>query len=385
MNMSLKSAPAVAEPPLHVAFLYMKGRVARLPEVELETAPTEFFYGAIEMARAGHFVSHWEIDPSAVPRFSDRLLGRLWPPAMRPVKMEPATVTQVFRLARELNRADCLVATGGNIAFALAALAKVGVIRKPIVGIQCGVLNFSHSFLRRHVSRILLRKMHTLLFGESELEPMRRFFDLPADVISVNFFGVDTRFWRPDPAAKRDLVLAVGNDSRRDFQTLIDAAPDIPAPVHIVTRLPLPSALPANVTHHRGSWHGAEISDERMRELYQRALAVVVPLNPSIQPSGQSVTLQAMACGCPVVLTETEGLWSRDHLIDGRNVLFVRPGDSAQLAALVVEAIRDTEAGGALGRAGRETAERFGNIETFAAEVARQCRRGSSRTGAGFC
>ncbi len=383
--MSLKSVPTATEQPLRVAFLYMKGRVARLPEVERGAAPTEFFYGAIEMARAGHIVSHWEIDPSAPPRFSDRLLGRLWPPTMRPVKTEPATVTQVFRLARELNQADCLVATGGNIAFALAALSTVGVIRRPIIGIQCGVLNFSHSFLRRHVSRILLRKMHTLLFGESELEPMRRFFDLPAAAITVNFFGVDTRFWRPDSAVKRDLVLAVGNDSRRDFQTLIDAAPNIPAPVHIVTRLPLPAALPANVTHHRGSWHGAEISDEQMRELYQRALAVVVPLKPSIQPSGQSVTLQAMACGCPVVLTETEGLWSRDHLEDGRNIFFVRPGDSAQLAARAVEAIRDTEAGGAFGRAGRETAERLGNIETFSAEVARQCIRGVSRTDARFC
>ena len=383
--MSLKSVPAVAEPPLRVAFLYMKGRVARLPDVACGAAPTEFFYGAIEMARAGHIISHWEIDPTAPPRFADRLLGRLWPPTMRPVKTEPSTVTQVFRLAGELNRADCLVATGGNIAFALAALSVFGVIRKPIVGIQCGVLNFSHSFLRRHISRILLRKMHTLLFGESELDPMRRFFDLPAEALSVNFFGVDTRFWRPDVSAKRDLILAVGNDSRRDFQTLIDAAPGIPAPIHIVTRLPLPATLPANVTHHRGSWHGAEISDERMRELYQRALGVVVPLKPTIQPSGQSVTLQAMACGSPVVLTETEGLWSRDHLEDGRNILFVRPGDSAHLAERVIEAIRDTESGGALGRAGRETAERFGNIETFSAEVARQCFRGSSRTGAGFC
>lgn len=373
--MSLKSVPAGTKPPLRVAFLYMKGRVARLPEVERGTAPSEFFYGAIEMARAGYVVSHWEIDLAASPRFADRLLGRLWPPTMRPVKTEPATVTQVFRLARELNRADCLVATGGNIAFALAALARLGVIRKPIIGIQCGVLNFSHSFLRRHVSRILLRKMHTLLFGESELEPMRRFFDLPADALSVNFFGVDTAFWRPDSAVSRDLVLAVGNDNRRDFQTLIDAAPAISVPIHIVTRLPLPSALPTNVTHHRGSWHGAEISDERMRELYQRALAVVVPLKPSIQPSGQSVTLQAMACGCPVVLTETEGLWSRDHLVDGRDVLFVRPGDSPQLAARIVEAIRDTEAGGAIGRAGRATAERVGNIKTFAAEVARHCSR----------
>ena len=79
-------------------------------------------------------------------------------------------VTQVYGLAEDLNAADCLVATGGNIAYALAALARLGIIRKPIVGIQCGVLNFKHGYLRREISALLLRRMHTLLFGEAELK-----------------------------------------------------------------------------------------------------------------------------------------------------------------------------------------------------------------------
>lgn len=390
MNSSLKSAPAAPERPLRLAFLYMKGRAARLAEVERGAAPTEFFYGAIELARQGHAVTHCEIDPDFAGGLGERLLGRLWPRSARPVKMEPATLSQAFRLAPELNRADCLVATGGNIAFALAALAAVGIVRKPIVGIQCGVLNFVHGAGRRRVSAALLRRMHTLLFGEAELEPMVRFFGLPAEAISVNLFGVDTTFWRPDPAARRDIVLAIGNDGRRDFQTLISAAPLIPAPVHIVTKLPLPDPLPANVVHHRGSWHGTELSDERIRELYQRARAVVVPLQPSNQPSGQSVTLQAMACGAPVVLTETAGLWSREQLIEGENVLFVPPGASGPLAARVGQLIADSQLAGRLGRAGREMTERFGNIEHFAAEMGRCCTRlaagrGTSRSPASIC
>jgi len=360
---------------LRLAFLYMKGRAARLPDVERGSAPTEFFYGAIELARQGHAITHFEVDPEFRDGWRERALGRLWPSSARPVKMTAATVTQVFRSARELNRADCLVATGGNIAFALAALARVGIIRRPIVGIQCGVLHFQHGAARRRISAALLRGMHTQLFGDAELEPMRRFFALPVDAISVNLFGVDTRFWRPDPAVKRDLVFAIGNDSRRDFQTLLAAAPDIPAPVHIVTKLPLPATLPANVTHHRGSWHGTELSDERIRELYQRAHAVVVPLHPSNQPSGQSVALQAMACGCPVILTDTEGLWSRTQMRAGENVVLIPPSDSAELAARVRQIIDDEAFAERLGRAGRETTERSGNIETFAAEMGRCCTR----------
>jgi glycosyltransferase involved in cell wall biosynthesis len=129
------------------------------------------------------------------------------------------------------------------------------------------------------------------------------------------------------------------------------------------------------VTHHRGSWHGSELSDEKIRELYQRARAVVVPLQPTNQPSGQSVTLQAMACGAPVVLTETEGLWSREQMVEGRNVLLVRPGDSAQLAARVQEVIGDDATIARIGKAGRETVEQSGNIEFFAQRIADCCAR----------
>jgi glycosyltransferase involved in cell wall biosynthesis len=351
----------------------MKGRLDRLTDVERGAAPTEFFYGAIEMVRRGFNVQHLEVDPDRPATLGDRILGRLWPRGARPVKMDPSIVMQVRALAGQLNAADCLLATGGNIAFALAALARLGIIRKPIVGIQCGVLNFKHGTLRREISAALLRRMHTLLFGEAELPPMREFFRLREDAISVNLFGVDAKFWQPDPSVVRDIVLSIGNDGRRDFRTLVEAAAQIPAPVHIITKLPLPDVMPPNVVHHRGSWHGTELSDERVRELYRRARAVVVPLQASNQPSGQSVTLQAMACGAPVVLTETQGLWSREQMRGGENVLFVQPQDSAQLAAQVRELIGDDQAIERLGRAGRETVEQSGKIEFFADRIAQQC------------
>lgn len=368
-----------------VAFLYLKGRVARLADVESGIAPTEFFYGALEMRRKGYDVALHEVDWMVEGGLAERVIGRLWPASARPVKMDAAVLMQVWRIARELNEADCIVATGGNMAFALAAWARLGVIRRPIIGIQCGVLNFRHGFWRRRLSGALLKRMHTQLFGDAELEPMRRFFDLPAEVIEVNLFGVDTRFWRPDPAVQRDIVVSIGNDGRRDFTTLVAAAERIPAPVHIVTKLPLPEVLPPNVTHHRGSWHGSELSDARIRELYQRARVVVVPLKPSNQPSGQSVTLQAMACGAPVVLTETEGLWSREQMTEGRNVLFVRPADGEQLAERVRELISDDALSARLGQKGRETVEHSGNIEAFADRIASCCERilgsrGNSRT-----
>jgi hypothetical protein len=72
--------------------------------------------------------------------------------------------------------------------------------------------------------------------------------------------------------------------------------------------------IPAGATHIKtvvGDFYGSDsISDVDLRRMYNAARAVVVPLKDVHQPSGQSVTLQAMSCGRPVVLTKTRGLWA---------------------------------------------------------------------------
>jgi glycosyltransferase involved in cell wall biosynthesis len=91
-----------------------------------------------------------------------------------------------------------------------------------------------------------------------------------------------------------------------------------------------------------------------------------------------------MACGAPVVLTETDGLWSREQLQEGRNVLFVHPTDAAQLAARICEVIADASTAEKLSREGRSLVEQRANIGVFADKIAEACarqmtaRRGSS-------
>ena len=349
----------------------MQGRLARLASARAGEVPTEFFYGAIELERQGCEVGHFEFDPDqpggAVAGVLNLLRG------IAPPKLDGRSVVQAWRLRAQLAGYDCVVATAGKIAFALALAFAAGGIRTPIVAIHCGLLNHPLNARRTWTTRRLLARMHTVLFGEAEKPPMIAAFGLPASGIAVHQFGVDADFWSPGPAAPRDLVLAVGNDGRRDFATLLAAAPEIPAEIHIVTRLPLPAPLPPNVIHHAGSWHAPEISDAELRALYRRARCVVVPLIPSAQPSGQSVTLQAMACGCPVVLTETDGLWTREYLRDGENILFVPPRDSRALAAKISAVLTDAAYAEKLGAAARATALTAGGIGQFAAGIRAAC------------
>jgi glycosyltransferase involved in cell wall biosynthesis len=81
-----------------------------------------------------------------------------------------------------------------------------------------------------------------------------------------------------------------------------------------------------------------------------------VPLKDVYQPSGYSVTLQAMACGRPVVLTRNRGLWTPELLRDGDNCLLVPPGDANALGLAIARIRRDREFAVRLGQAARRTA-----------------------------
>ena len=58
-----------------------------------------------------------------------------------------------------------------------------------------------------------------------------------------------------------------------------------------------------------GSWNDETISDAEIREIYEKSRLTIVPLKNSIQPSGQSVTLQSLSVGTPVIITKTDGFW----------------------------------------------------------------------------
>lgn len=357
---------------MRLAFLYLPGRRARLAELSRGDVPSEFFYGAAELAAAGHSIEHFEFaETTSSPAFAGALdlLRRAY---LTPPKVFGHTLINAWQLAPQLAAFDCVVATVAHHGFALAACAALGRMKTPLVTIQCGLLHQPFSAPRRAITHSLMNRMNSVFFGEAELAPTLAALAPEPARLCVSQFGVDPAFWSPG-GAREDFVLAIGNDPRRDFATLLAAAPEIAAPIRIVTRLPLPEPLPANVTVVRGSWHERALSDADIRDLYRRAACVVVPLHDSLQPSGQSVTLQAMACGAPVVLTATRGLWNPAHLRDGENIRLVPPNNPRALAAAVGDVIDGTQA------PLREAALRYvaedGNIHDFAEGIAAACER----------
>ena len=360
---------------MKIAFVHFPGRLARLEAARAGEGPSEFLFGAVELERRGHEIAHYEVDPDArvgpvAARVIDRSAGR----GLLPPHLATATLRGTRALRRELRRADIVVGSTTGTAMALATWRAAGLVRRPLVGIVAGLVNNPWRRARKLTALRLLLRMHAVLYGVGELQPLLERAPRLAGRVHVNAFGVDTEFWTPGEGVRSDYVLAIGNDGHRDWETLLDAARDIPTAVRVYTRRPAPPALPPNVTWHDADWHRRVLSDEEVRELFRRAAVVAVPVKDVPQPSGQSVTLQAMACGRPVVLTRTRGLWDPTSLHDGGDVSFVPPNDAGALAAAVTDLLGDGPRAMAMGAAARSSVLRCATVDAYADRLEQICR-----------
>ncbi len=194
---------------------------------------------------------------------------------------------------------------------------------------------------------------------------------VPAGRLARLPFGVDADFWAPAPpgGVDPDLLLAVGNDRSRDWDTLLTAFAALRARrpsvrLEIASRMP-PPRVPDGVVV-RG-----QLPHPQLRGRYARAAAVVVTTAPNLHVSGMTVALEAQACARPLVMTRTAGV--EDYVGDGGRL--VPPGDPAALARTLLDVLDDPAGAAELGRAGRAAVERSGSSAHTAAALAALLRR----------
>ena len=202
--------------------------------------------------------------------------------------------------------------------------------------------------------------------GEQEFLSHALGASVPVDYLP---FGVDERFWQPGGQGDDGYVLSIGNDPSRDYGTLVAAWQPEDPPLRIVTSLPVPGA-PANVEIIRGDWRTQILSDEEIRHLYQRARFVVLPIRETLQPSGQSACLQAMACGKAVVFSDIQGLWDRQLMVHGDTLLLTRPGDPTDLRRAIDSLLASPVLVKRLGQNARRVVGEHLNVTMMAAQLA---------------
>ena len=304
-----------------------------------EEAPREFFYGFLDLDRAGISAAMMS-SAGAVPgplgsvadlverafiaatNFGVRpLSSRLRAPSFRNSKVV-ISYTDGFSLSLGLGfprRPGRPIMMGGFHALSDLDERVPGWARPSVQGL---------------IRRALQNLDHVFCFGAADRQRAMELYGLEEERSSVVPFGIDTDFWRPMPdEPQEDFVIAVGQDPNRDYD-LLAAAPGNHRTI-IITRKPVKIPDGAqHITITAGDFFGSDsISDQDLRKLYNRARAVIVPLKDVYQPTGYSVTLQAMSCGRPVILSDIRGLWT--GIRGGDHCVLVPPGDAEKLGEAI--------------------------------------------------
>ena len=349
------------------AVLLVPGTVRqdRLAPARIGKAPRDFFYGTLGLEKAGYGLA-----------FADT---RADPPGFAAwVKLQGDIARNRFlrvgysrrrydAVAPALAMADVAISPTDGFTMSLG-LSAPATLRCRLIGGFMGLSDLTErarpgfaGLVRRRLVRVLDRLDHVFFFSPADRQKTLRDYDLDESKASLLEFGIDTEFWSPGAPAgdlPRPEILSIGSDPNRDYETLLAA--DLPARLTVLTRLPVVLPVGADVELLRGDIYHAKLDDAGLRNLYRAAKVVVVPVHDVWQPSGQSVTMQAMACGRPVVVSRNRGLWAPDIMRDGENCLLVSPGDSVALGDAVRRLHGDPALAVRLGRAARATALTFG-------------------------
>jgi glycosyltransferase involved in cell wall biosynthesis len=212
-----------------------------------------------------------------------------------------------------------------------------------------------------HAHRRCLQAVDAVFcFSHNQVPVLRDVFGIDARVVP---FGIDATFFAPGPDADDGFVLAIGRDRGRDHRALVEAMRHTDARLRLFAPPGMVDDVPSNV----------ELTTERIdhvayRAILRKAAVVAVTTTAPAYPSGQTVVLEAMATGKPVVVTDSPAM--RDYVTPGVQGILVPRDDPRAVAAAIDELLADPARRRKLGQAGRQAVEARFNQEEMWAQIA---------------
>lgn len=275
-------------------------------------------YGIDALETKGHQLAFAKQSPS--PR-----LRRAW------AKIEHrigGDVERPLRAQRLAVGADAVIGLLEQRTITAAAVRRkrVGPLgRRPLIMLSCWLAQWITTAGPSERSRLIDRYRgidQIVVWSRNQIETLEE-AGFARESLGAIPFGVDTAFYRGEADAPRSIdVLAVGQDSGRDYSTLFDAVRASDLTLDLVCRPENLRGLdvPENVRVH------GTVPHARYRELLRSARVVAVPTHEFQYPTGQSVAMEAASAGAAVAVTGTRPM--REYF-DESVARLVDPGDAA--------------------------------------------------------
>jgi glycosyltransferase involved in cell wall biosynthesis len=225
---------------------------------------------------------------------------------------------------KRLSRSKHIVLTTENIGYSLAIFIFFMKMLKnfKVTVFFMGISNIKTNKLGELYTRLMFSNYDNLVFlSKGEKEHISKSFTKYKYKMHYMPFSIDLEFWKNQQKQqiKKNIILFNGNDLQRDYSFLQDLIDRLPQYKFIVLSKRFDTSS-ANVELLETNMRNPKISDIELKNLYSKCFVSIIPLIKTKQPSGQSVAMQSMAMGVPVVMTKTEGLWDKKLFKNEENI-----------------------------------------------------------------
>ena len=331
-------------------------------EKEKNPSPDDFYYGYNYFKNAD-LIQQLDLGIQYDENLFWKIINKIFFPII-PINLRVLIVLAKKEIRDRLNSYDNIIVTTNLLGMCFGLLKRYKLLNPKIYVMVMGIISHKSNSLKIKVTKFIFGKINTICVSKEEYNFLKIHFD--RENLHYLQFGVDKDFWLPlNNNTNNSYVLSIGNDSHRDYKLLIEAWKNEYPKLIIMTQQNVISSK-KNIKIIKSDWRSKIFSDYEIKEMYQNASFVIIPLKETYQPSGQSVCLQAMGCGKAVILSEILGLWDKEIMTNYRNCLLTKPGSIKGLQLNVEYLINNQLKRNNIGILARETVERKLNTKNMA-------------------
>ena len=319
---------------INILYVFGSGRSDRIKDNEIQTE--EFFYGYFHIKKEYKNTDFIEMKNEVKPeRFSQSIL-LFFDKVFRKLTNLPFYMNLICTKEnyKKIAKADKIIATNDRLGLSILPMVLFIKFKKKIelniivMGLFSKKKNLITSIFQKVFYGIIFKSVNKFIFlGLGELNEAKKEFKRYHHKFTFLPFCVDSNFWNNNNKTDEslDTVLFLGNDGNREFSKVVEIATKMS---HINFKFVTShnfkkEELPKNVSYVKANWNENILSDKDIKNFYIDAKITILPLIDSFQPSGQSVSLQSMAMGTPVLITKTKGFWDSDNFKNNENIFFV--------------------------------------------------------------
>ena len=336
----------------NITYVFSQGRKNLFLNNEFQAR--EFFYGLTEFDIQDFNLNVLEFDDRP---FKNVFIFKFLDKVMTKFLSLPFYTSKISSLKnlRILFHSDKIILINEGVGFSvLPMLIAIKLVKRVnitlfVMGLYSKNLNYkSLRFAHNYFIKLLIYFIDEVFFlGLPEMKKAELVHKSKLSKFQYQPFSIDIDFWSNNSSfdfISNENIIFVGNDGNRDYELLIKIAKELKQFEFVFVtsnKLTQNLTLP-NVKIINGEWGSLDVPDKKLKEIYLSSRLCILPLKETSQPSGQSVSLQSMSLGIPVVISQTKGFWDLQKFNDNENIFFLEINNLESWVSKIKQVYFDT-------------------------------------------